>query len=112
MLAELLQPVGPELARRWLAALLSVPRDERQSVVEMIEKRIVELYSRVGDCAGSRTEPGESTPGTLNVTHPPVQRDGYVEQTIVTYERSDPPKSDRADAPQTDRDARKQSGQG
>ncbi len=103
MLAELLQPVGPELARRWLAALLSVPRDERQAVVEMIEKRVVELYSRGGESTASHSETGVPTPGTLNVMHPPVQRDGYVEQTIVTYERRS--------SPQPDSDARQQRGQ-
>ncbi len=36
--------MGPELARRWLAALLLVPPDERQSVVDAIEEQIVREY--------------------------------------------------------------------
>jgi len=44
MLVEILRPMGPELARRWLAALLLVPPDERQSVVDAIEEQIVREY--------------------------------------------------------------------
>lgn len=44
MLIELLRPTGPELARRWVAALLLVPEDERADVVDSVEKRIVETY--------------------------------------------------------------------
>jgi hypothetical protein len=45
MIVELLQPCGMDLARRWLAALLVVPQDERESVVEAIEARVVSLYA-------------------------------------------------------------------
>ncbi len=45
MLIELLRPMGPQLARRWLAALLLVPEDERESLVEAIEEQIVREYS-------------------------------------------------------------------
>jgi len=44
MLTELLRPCGPELARRWLAALMLVPEDERQRVVEAVEAQIVRDY--------------------------------------------------------------------
>ncbi len=45
MLIELLRPMGPQLARRWLAALLLVPEDERESLVEAIEEQIVREYT-------------------------------------------------------------------
>lgn len=45
MLVELLRPAGPELARRWLAALLLVPEGERGAVVASVERRIVEEFA-------------------------------------------------------------------
>lgn len=80
MLVELLQPLGPELARRWLAALLVVERDERLAVVEMVEQRIAELYPLPNPPPNAAESPLE-----LRVVHPPVERAGYVEQTTVTY---------------------------
>lgn len=77
MLLELLRPCGVELARRWLAALLLVPVDEREAVVGAIEARLAREY------AGASYE-GEGR--FRSVVHPPVQRDGYVEQVISTYE--------------------------
>ncbi|GAB4386444.1 MAG: hypothetical protein Kow0022_15440 [Phycisphaerales bacterium] len=44
MLTELLRPCGPELARRWLAALLLVPTDQRESVVQAVEEQIVREF--------------------------------------------------------------------
>lgn len=46
MLIELLRPAGPALARRWVAALLLVPDNERESVVSAVERRIVDEYAR------------------------------------------------------------------
>lgn len=48
MLVELLRPSGPELARRWLAALMVVPEGERAAVVESVEARIVSMYAPTG----------------------------------------------------------------
>jgi len=49
MLTELLKPAGPELARRWLAALMLVPEPERAAVVEAVERQIVaEFAGRTG----------------------------------------------------------------
>ena len=45
LLIELVKPAGPELARRWLSALLLVPESEREQVVEAIEQRIVEEFA-------------------------------------------------------------------
>ncbi len=44
MLTELLRPASPELARRWLAALLIVPESERAAVVDAVEKQIVDEF--------------------------------------------------------------------
>jgi hypothetical protein len=44
MIVELMRAGGPDLVRRWIATLLSVPADEREAVVESIEARIAELY--------------------------------------------------------------------
>lgn len=45
MLIELLRPTGPELARRWVAALMLVPEDVREQVVEAVEAQIVADYT-------------------------------------------------------------------
>lgn len=44
MIVELLRPAGPDLARRWLAALLLVDISEREAVVSSIERQIAETY--------------------------------------------------------------------
>lgn len=49
MLVELLQPMGPELARRWVAALLLVDRDERDEFVRTIERHVADLYAQRAD---------------------------------------------------------------
>ena len=46
MLIEMMQPSGAELARRWLAALTVVPREERESVVSAVERQIIAEYGR------------------------------------------------------------------
>lgn len=48
MLIELLKPAGPELGRRWLAALLLVPEAQRASVVEAVEQQICEEFGQDG----------------------------------------------------------------
>lgn len=44
LLVELLRPVGPELARRWLAALLIVHQKDREEVVSAVERELARLY--------------------------------------------------------------------
>jgi hypothetical protein len=44
MLVELLQPTGPELARRWVSLLLQVPRAERAAMVDAVARRVAEVY--------------------------------------------------------------------
>ncbi len=73
MLVDLLRPAGADLARRWLAALLLVDEADRPALVAEVERRVARHYPR-------------RTPDhNVEVVHPPVQRDGYVEQTHVTY---------------------------
>ncbi len=71
MLLELLDPAGPELARRLIAALLLVDKADRPALVTEIERRVAKAYP--------------PTPSELHVHQPPVQRDGYVEQITTTY---------------------------
>ena len=42
---DLLRPDSMELARRWVSALMLVPEDERESIVEAVEAQIVADYS-------------------------------------------------------------------
>lgn len=51
MIVELMRPAGPDLVRRWVAALLAAPESEREAIVERVERRVAELY------------PGENAPG-------------------------------------------------
>jgi hypothetical protein len=75
MVIELMQPAGPDLARRWLAALLLVPREEREATVAAVEARVNALYPM------RAVDRGEE----LEVVHAPVQREGYVEEVRTTY---------------------------
>ena len=45
LLVDLLKPVGPEIARRWVAALVLVPEEERLAVIESVEAEIVRQYA-------------------------------------------------------------------
>lgn len=83
MLVELLQPATPELARRWLAALLLVPAEERESVVRAVELRIASMYGGTPEAAPGTT--------SFDVVHPPTQREGFVEQVITTYAATNQP---------------------
>jgi hypothetical protein len=85
-----------------LAALLIVPEEEREAVVSAIERRIVAQYplpavpaagalgegvvapAVVTKSIGAPRLPG--TPRQVNIKHPPVQKQGYVEEVIRTYE--------------------------
>ncbi len=82
MLVELLRPLGPELARRWLAALLAIPAHEREAAVAAIESRVAEAYEQ--RLAGSRKKSRKGR--SIDVVSPPVQREGYTEQVVTTYD--------------------------
>ena len=73
LLVEILRPESVELSRRWLAALLLVPEEDRAALVAEIERRIVHTYAD----AEEEVE--------VHVVSPPVQREGYVEQVHTTY---------------------------
>jgi len=47
-----MKPAGADLARRWLAVLMTVPADERERVVEAVERRIAEEYPVRGSGEG------------------------------------------------------------
>lgn len=79
MIVELLRPAGVELARRWLVALLMVDQADREALVAEVERRVAEQYGRGG------TDPDEPVP-QVHVVHPPVQRPGYVEQVVASYD--------------------------
>lgn len=51
LLVELLKPGVAELARRWVAALLVVPEDERAGVVASVERRMIEVYGNASPAA-------------------------------------------------------------
>lgn len=53
ILIEMMRPAGPELARRWLAALTLVPRAEREAVVAAVERQIVAEFGEDSDCGTS-----------------------------------------------------------
>lgn len=76
LLLELLRPCGVELARRWVAALMLVPVDEREAVVSAIEARLAREYAGASYAGEGRL---------TSVVHPPVQREGYVEQVFTSY---------------------------
>lgn len=88
MLVELLRlagGTGPELVRRWVAALLSVPADEREAVVEAVEARLLEEYdlpALSGAVSSAEVEP------MFHVASPPVPRGGYSEVTIRSYSKA------------------------
>jgi hypothetical protein len=105
MLVELLRPAGPELARRWLAALLLVPESERAGLVEQIEARIVETYAQPHR-PGKPAKPAGRASGEMVVSYPPTQRDGYSEQIERIYSVTAPP----ADAPASGRAKKKSRG--
>lgn len=98
MLVELLRPLGPELARRWLAALLAIPAHEREAAVGAVEARVAEAYNQ--RAAASRKRTGKSAGGkrgkSFDVLSPPVQREGYTEQVVTTYDLEEPPAKEAA----------------
>lgn len=45
LLTDLLRPGQLELGRRWVAALMLVPENEREALVEAIERQIIDTYA-------------------------------------------------------------------
>lgn len=83
MLVELLRlSGGAALMRRWVAALLNVPADEREQTVRAVEERIASEYdmpelSRAATLGESQT--------VFDISSEPVQRDGYTEVVVRSY---------------------------
>jgi len=98
MLIELLRPAGPDMARRWLAALLMVDASDRAQLVAEVERRVAATYGRQRPGLGSSAAEAVRE---VKITHPPVQREGYVEQTTVIY--ADPEKGGPARKPRRSR---------
>lgn len=102
LMVELMKPLTPELARRWLAALLQVPEEERLALVGRVERSIVETYASTGPAS----EPIALPPAALNlpaippdeqaeerlvhVVHPPTAAGGHTEQVIRSYAQIEP----------------------
>lgn len=78
---------GAELARRWLAALMLVPMHERAEVVHAVEREISRTYGAANESIPSQTA---NDSAAWSVHHPPVQKDGYVEEIVKTYEEVEP----------------------
>lgn len=85
LLVELLRPAGPELARRWVAALLLAPESDRVSIVESVERRMAELYA-----PSDAPNPKPDASPVVRLHAAPVQREGYVEQRVETVARAEP----------------------
>ena len=81
MLVELLRAGTPDLARRWVAALLLVPESDRAAVVNAVELRIVTEYGG----APALGPDDEADPPMMHVASPPVVKDGHTEQIIRSY---------------------------
>jgi len=83
----LLRPAGTDLARRLVSALLLAPVDDREAIVASIESKLVEMYAPVRAAGVDAPNAGaDEEPRMMNIIDPPVQRDGFVEQKIHTYE--------------------------
>lgn len=92
MLVELLRlsgGQGAELARRWLAALMLAPATEREAIVQAVEARMTELYDAAQpavDDGATGDAPGEDEGPLLHISTEPVQRPGYIERMVRSYE--------------------------
>lgn len=77
MLVDLLRASGgegAELLRRWVAALMTAPAEERRAIVEAVEQRITELYA-----SDAATEP------LLHLESHPKPREGFTEIVVKSF---------------------------
>lgn len=100
MLIELLKQDTPELARRWVAALLLAPAEEHTEIVNSVEQRLVELYA-------SSADPDDQP--IVSLTSSAEQRDGYTETVTRDYLSSKNPSTDHSD-PDSQSTARTETG--
>lgn len=85
MLTELLRIASPDLARRWLHALLRVPVDQREALVQAFEARVLAEFGVPAQPSAQAAM--DAVGDALRVHYPPEQREGYVEERIVEYAR-------------------------
>jgi len=81
---------------------LLVPIDERERVVEAVEKQIVESYEPTSDDPEGAAADGVGEK-LYHVRGEPAQKGGYTEQEIRTYAPA--PESDRSDRGDKEREA-------
>ncbi|MBL8745456.1 MAG: hypothetical protein JNK58_03775 [Phycisphaerae bacterium] len=77
---------GAELLRRWVAALMNAPPEERRGIVEAVEKRIVDLYHPV------TTEPPTAEDATLHLHAQPIESAGITEVVVRSFAAAEPKK--------------------
>lgn len=88
MLVELLRLSGSaELVRRWVAALLNVPSDERDEVVRAVEQRIADEYDMPQLTRAATVAQSQSV---FDIAQTAVQREGYTEVVVRSYAQADP----------------------
>lgn len=78
---------GAELMRRWMAALLIAPAEERRGIVEAVEARIVSIH---GSPTGSGTVDDETL---LHIESEPEQKETHTEVVVRSF--SGAPKASR-----------------
>jgi len=72
MIIELMRPATADLARRWLAALLLAPEDEREDIVASVEARMHHLYPPTPEESAGGESPEVIVKPGLNASRPPV----------------------------------------
>jgi hypothetical protein len=65
--------------------LLHVPASEREALVHAMEERVLATFG-AGPAASAVLGQHATHKPTLRVVYPAIQREGYVEQSIVEYE--------------------------
>lgn len=76
-----MRPAGPELARRWLAALLLVPSEQREALVAEVERRVVAAHGRTPIAARE----AESAERIVHIRGTPSQRGSFMEEVETSY---------------------------
>lgn len=100
MLIELLRLSGnPDLVRRWVAALMNVPADERESVVLAVEQHLASEFELPPAIAAASA----ANVPEFDIASAPSKRDGYTEVVVRTYAPAPKPKPAKAVKPKPTR---------
>ncbi len=89
-LVELLRIAGGEgaaLLRRWVAALLAAPQEERESIVAAVERRIIETYD------ADLPEPDERL---VHIESEPAVHDDFTEIIVKSFAVAPAPKKPKS----------------